>query len=137
MMNKISRMLGLVGEALTHPREVAKLVKRNYANAKDEGMGKAVSKARMILNARWIPEVVKFLHPERRGLVRRFKGRGPFIPQRIKGARIRMLDGKLYDFFSDGSLRHAFGRKIGKMARKALKRQHTRERLRNLPLLAN
>lgn len=138
--NKISRMLGLARHAINHPREVMGLVKKNYTDAKDSAAGKAVSHARLIRGGRFIPEVMKFLRPYRRGekfcLGRRPKGRGPALAVPILGARIRMLDGKVYQFFSDGSLRHAFGRQIGKLARKALKRRRTRERVRSLPLLA-
>lgn len=107
-------------------RGAARLLKRNVSEELDRANGKARSHARMILGARFIPEVMKALHttPVRTKIRfgQRAKGRGPFIATKIAGSKIRMLDGRQYVFFTDGSLRHAFGRAVGKMAVKAAKR---------------
>lgn len=115
-------------------RGAARLLRRNVAEELDRAKGKAVSHARMVLGARFIPEVVKYLHDSPvRSKIRfgqRAKGRGPFIARPIAGSKIRMLDGRQYVFFTDGSLRHAFGRVVGKMANRAAKRARRRGSLR-------
>lgn len=107
-------------------RGVARIFKKTLQEELEHSKGKAVSRARKLLGATMIPQVTAGLQPYKRGekfcLGRRPKGRGPFIARPIAGARIRMLDGRQYVFFSDGSLRHAFGRAVGKMAVKAAKR---------------
>ena len=90
-------------------------LKNNYVRAKAELKGEALSHARRILPAQDIPSVANKLagtngHHQ------------PGAPQAIRTTGVRMLDGKPMVFFTDGSLRHALGRKTTKAARKALKR---------------
>lgn len=88
---------------------IAKLLKENYEKEKARLSGEARSEARMILNAKDIPQISGKL-----------EGTGPAKP--IPGVGIRMLDGKPMIFHTDGSLRHAMGRRLMKAERKALKK---------------
>lgn len=84
--------------------------KDNYERAKADLKGEARSHARRIKTAAEIPEVGDHLSRKLQG-----------APQPTKVA-VRMLDGKPMMFYTDGSLRHALGKRITKAARKALKR---------------
>jgi hypothetical protein len=87
------------------------LLKENIAREKAHLQGKGYSEARMIKNAIDIPEIAKHLN-----------GANGAAPRAIAGAVVRMKDGKPMVFHTDGSLRHAVGRKTTKAARKELKR---------------
>lgn len=84
--------------------------RRQLVKARAEVKGEAVSVARKIKNASDIPEVAEKMTP------------GGGSPPQSTGIGIRMLDGKPMVWATDGSLRHALGRKTTKAARKALKR---------------
>lgn len=91
--------------------EVLDTFKQRLRETRAELQGKALSRARML----------KPLSEIRPGA--RKEGR----PEPTD-VHVRMLDGKPMTFHSDGSLRHFFGSKPGKAARKALKKQRVRER---------
>lgn len=79
-------------------------LKDNYRKAKADITGKATSRARRL-----------------KGLVEIDpSARKPGVPQPT-GIRTRTIDGKPMMFFTDGSVRHAFGRATTKAARKRLK----------------
>ena len=86
-------------------------LKENYDKAKAELKGEARSVARII------KPFAAF------GTVRTVTDCAP-VP--VKGAVVRMLDGKPMVFYGDGSIRHITGHKPGKAARKALKRERQR-----------
>lgn len=114
---------------------------RHYREAKATLEGKAISKARLIktltaidatqLLSRSAPKI----HPEpgrfrqffRGDLWRRrmtFRERMQWLYERRPRATkigLRMLDGRPMVYFTDGSLRHVYGRKTAKAARKKLK----------------
>ena len=68
--------------------------------------------AKLILQAKNIEQLDKMLEPG--------------APKAIPGAIVRTEDGALYCFATDGSLRHANGRKPDKAERKRLKRERRR-----------
>lgn len=85
-------------------------LKENYKKAKAEFKGEARSQARLVYNGTEIPELA--------GKLNIGQGRAHAIP----AAFVRMKDGDPMQFYSDGSLRHALGKKPGKAARKEAKR---------------
>lgn len=85
-------------------KRVGRVFKEHHAESKAELEGKARSKARLLLPARFIPELRKFL-----GTINGQKHRGPARP--ILGAGIKMHDGRIMIYHSDGSLRSALGPK--------------------------
>ena len=85
-------------------------LKNNYKEEKVKLEGKALSKARLIKEWKDVPALAAAC----------LKVEGP--PQPIEGAVVRTSDGKPMQYFSDGSLRHAFGRRLMKAERRALKR---------------
>lgn len=99
-------------------REAWHLLRKHYKEERAKQDGVAVSQARMVKQAKDIPEVRKQLAAVE----------GPGGSQPIPGAGLRMLDGKPMQFFTDGSLRHALGKRVGKAARKAMKRARRDER---------
>lgn len=101
--------------------EAVDTFKEKLAEVKAELKGEARSRARMVKQAKDVPELAERLNGAK-GVA--YVG----APRPIAGATIRMVDGKRMTFFNDGSLRHAHGVKPGKAARKALKRMRRRER---------
>lgn len=98
-------------------REAMHVFRRHLKEVQAEQKGEARSRARMIKQAHDIPELRKALDAHADGAARP-----------IQGAGVRMLDGTPMQFFSDGSLRHPFGRKVTKAARKKIKRmRHERQ----------
>lgn len=96
----MGRMSRIVGE-----------FREQWRRARAELQGVARSQAVMIKQAKDVPELEASL---------RERGK---VPRPIPGATVRMRDGKLMIFYTDGSLRHYHGVKPGKAARKAIKRQ--------------
>jgi hypothetical protein len=94
--------------------KIAGMLAENVRREKAHLEGRGFSEARMIKAAKDIPEVAKKLNGAN-GVTR------IGAPQPLK-AGVRMLDGKPMQFFSDGSLRHAAGKRVTKAARKQLKR---------------
>lgn len=91
---------------------IAATLKQKYREEKAELQGVALSRARMIKNAKDIPEIAAAIKDHV----------GP--PQPIKGANIRMAGDKPMTFFTDGSLRSSFGPKpevSGRQFRKRVK----------------
>jgi hypothetical protein len=89
-------------------------LKHNYKVAKAELTGQAISRARLIKQLNQIVDPLK---------VAATHAATP-VPQPT-GVGIRMLDGAPMMFYTDGSLRHQYG-KPSKAARKKLKRGRVR-----------
>lgn len=111
-------------------------LKHHYREAKASIEGKAISKARLIktltaiaanqLLSRKAPRFTKD-RPRRRLT---FKERMQWLYERRPRPTqvgLRLLDGRPVVFFSDGSLRHAYGRSVAKAAYKKLKRARRRK----------
>lgn len=90
-------------------RAAWRIFRKNYQEIRAEQKGIALSRARLVKSAQSVDGLQKLLKPEEK-------------PAPIAGATIRMMDGKPMTFHTDGSLRHALGRRAGKAARKAMKR---------------
>lgn len=90
--------------------------KRNYVKAKGEITGEAKSVGRLVLGLRYIRQLAGQLTGGVTG--KKFKP-----PKPIAGAYVRMLDGRPMQYWTDGSLRHVGGPKLGKAGRKTLKRR--------------
>lgn len=82
---------------------IASMMAQNLRREKARLKGEALSYARRILPAAEVKGVLE-------------DG-----PVRASGVTVRMFDGKPMVFHTDGSLRHALGRKVTKAARKQLK----------------
>lgn len=92
---------------------IASTLKQKYREEKAHLKGEGISHARMVKQAKDIPEIAEKLAV----------GSGP--AQAIKGANITMKDGQPMAFFSDGSLRNLYGAKpeiSGRQFRKLRKR---------------
>lgn len=94
------------------------LIKRNFLQAKAELSGQAISRAVRIRTLREIDTAHKFYEKDKHNDkgVRIHSGRclvGGGQP-RPTGIKVRMLDGRPMQYFSDGSLRHALGRAAAK-----------------------
>lgn len=87
-------------------RAVGQEVAKNYRDEKARLQGKAISKARVLVTTP-----------------------GDLIngPARPTHTAVRMMDGDPMVRFTDGSWRHATGKKPGKAARKALKRARRKQ----------
>lgn len=88
--------------------ELASHLKENFRKEQARRKGLALSQARMVKRAADVEGLSDLLKPG--------------APRPITSGAVRMLDGKVMVFHTDGSLRHATGMKPGKAARKALKR---------------
>lgn len=99
-------------------RQAWRVFRQQLRQVKAEQQGVGISRARILHQAKDIPEIKSQL-----AMVE-----GPGGAQKIPGAMTRMLDGKPMAFYTDGSLRHAFGRKVGKAARKLQKKARQRAR---------
>jgi hypothetical protein len=88
---------------------IAAELKKNFREEKARLEGKAISRARMIRQAKDIPGLAEKLTP------------GEGVP-RSTGTGVRMMDGKTMVFYTDGSVRHVLGKRLIKAERKALKR---------------
>lgn len=98
--------------------QLASNLKENFRREVARRKGEARSEARMVKAARDVD-----------GLREHLKNVPLATP--IAGGAVRMLDGKVMVFHTDGSLRHAGGFKPGKAARKALKRVRQAKAKRN------
>jgi hypothetical protein len=97
-------------------------LKENFEREKAKLQGKARSHARMVKTASEIDGVRQHLNGANGNTV-------VGAPTPIKGAVVRMLDGKPMIFHTDGSLRHALGRATTKAARKQLKKARRNSRV--------
>lgn len=97
---------------------IGRELRENYDREKARIKGEARSQARMVKAAKDIEGIAESLTS------------GPAKP--IQGAGVRMKDGKPMVFHTDGSLRHAHGRAIGKAARKLLKKARQEQRRREI-----
>lgn len=88
-------------------------LKRNYDAEKARLEGKAVSQARVIKQAKDIPGMLP--DEPRSGAA-----------EGIAGALVRMRDGATMQFHTDGSLRHAFGRRLAKDAKRRARKERRR-----------
>jgi|SRR6185436_2572307 len=113
-------------------------LKHKYREAKAQLEGKAISKARLIktLTAIDFSQLLSRRAPRRVGDRRlTFKERMQWLYDhrpRPTSVGLRLMDGRPVVFFSDGSLRHAYGRAVAKAARKKLKRERRRRMARSL-----
>lgn len=92
---------------------LASTLKQKYREEKAHLKGEGISKARMIKNAKDIPDIADQVKDRT----------GPARP--IDGANVRMMDRTPMTFFTDGSLRSSFGAKpdvSGRQRRKLRKR---------------
>lgn len=97
---------------------IAATLKQKYREEKAHLKGEGISQARMIKNAKDIPQISTELQTVA----------GPAKP--ISGANVRMHNGQPMTFFSDGSLRNGYGAKpaiTGRQFRK-LRKQVRRDR---------
>ncbi len=74
---------------------IAATLKQKYREEKANLQGVGLSKARMVKNAKDIPEISGYL------------AKGPAKP--IDGANVRMMNQQPMTFFTDGSLRNGYG----------------------------
>jgi hypothetical protein len=93
-----------------HLSRIISTLKQKYQEEKAALQGVALSRARMVKQAQDIPEISQALKPG--------------VPKPIKGAHINMAGNKPMTFFTDGSIRSAFGPKpdiSGRQFRKQVK----------------
>jgi hypothetical protein len=101
---------------------IASTLTQKYHEEKARLKGEGISKARMVKQAKYIPEIATALTVN-----------GPAKP--IPGANVKMHDGDPLTFFTDGSLRSSFGAwpdVSPRQRRKAIKRARAGRRCRRM-----